>query len=51
MYTLEEFKEKISEQVDEVTLLEILELTSADLVENFEDEIRQKWNQLMELID
>jgi len=41
MVTLEELKDKLK-QLDEVTLMETLEITSEDLVERFVDRIEQK---------
>lgn len=41
MITLEELKEKLM-QLDEVTLLEALELTSEDIVNRFSDLIESK---------
>ena len=41
MFTLEDMKDKLK-QLDEVTLMETLEITSEDLVERFVDRIEQK---------
>jgi len=41
MFTLEDIKDKLK-QLDEVTLMEVLEVTSEDLVERFLDRIEQK---------
>jgi len=49
--TLEELKEKLAERVDEVTLLELLGITSYDLVERFEDVIEDKFEKLEKEID
>jgi hypothetical protein len=54
MLTLTELKEKIVEQVDEVDLLELLNLTTEDLVNAFEDRIEdnmEKIEQDLELPD
>lgn len=48
--TLEDLKEKLMRE-DEVTLLEILEINSEDLVERFDDKIELKWDQLIEEYD
>ena len=48
--TLEELKEKLAERVDEVTLLDLLAITSYDLVERFEDIIEDKYDKLMKEI-
>lgn len=46
MITLEELKERIKEQVDETTLLEILNITVDELVERFEDKIDDRFDAL-----
>ena len=45
MFTLEDIKDKLK-QLDEVTLLETLEITSDDLVERFVDRIEQQQDTL-----
>lgn len=40
--TYNELLEYLAEQVDEITLLESLEITSQDIVDRFEDKIREK---------
>lgn len=45
--TLEELKEKLVEVVDETLLLEILNITSSDLVERFEDKIDDQFDRLV----
>lgn len=49
--TLEELKEKVKEQINEVDLLEILEVTSEDLVDRFDDIIEEKYDILLEIVD
>ena len=49
--TLEELKEKLAEQIDEITLLDMLGITSYDLVERFEDIIEDKFDKLEREID
>jgi hypothetical protein len=44
--TFEELKEKL-QRVDEVTLLELLNIHSDDIIERFEDYIEDKQEQLM----
>ena len=44
--TFEELKEKL-QRVDEVTLLELLEIRSDDIVERFEDYIEEQQDKLM----
>jgi hypothetical protein len=48
--TFEELKEKLK-QVDEVTLLEVLDIHSDDLVERFEDYIEEQQDKLMREIE
>jgi len=42
MYTFEEIKEELL-LLDEVTLLELLQITSEDLVDNFDDKILENY--------
>ena len=49
--TLEELKEKVKEQINEIDLLEILEVTSEDLVDRFDDIIEEKYDILLEIVD
>lgn len=44
--TLEELKERLAQQVDEVTLLELLDISAEDIVERFSDEIEEKFDKL-----
>ena len=44
--TLEELKERLAEQVDEQTLLELLNINSFQLVEAFSDLIEDKYDEL-----
>ena len=46
--TLQELKEKISHECDEVTILELLEIDGEMLVERFEDEIQNRYDRLLE---
>ena len=48
--TFEELKEKL-QNVDEVTLLELLEIRSDDIVERFEDFIEEQQEKLMREIE
>ena len=48
--TFEELKEKL-QNVDEVTLLELLEIRSDDIVERFEDFIEEQQDKLMREIE
>jgi hypothetical protein len=51
MLTLNEFKEKIIEQVPEVDLIDILNLTTQDLVRAFSDEIEEKYDAIIKLLE
>jgi hypothetical protein len=42
--TIPELKEKIIEQIDEVTLIDLLNLTTEDLVNAFIDKIEDKYD-------
>ena len=44
-FTFEELCDKLKE-VDEISLMEVLEISSEDLVERFEDKIEIKINQI-----
>lgn len=48
--TFEELKEKL-QRVDEVTLLELLEIRSDDIVDRFEDYIEEQQDKLMRDIE
>lgn len=48
--TFEELKEKL-QRVDEVTLLELLEICSDDIVDRFEDFIEEQQEKLMREIE
>ena len=48
--TLPEICERLK-QLDEVTLLELLEITSADLVDKFADVIEERADQLQQQVD
>ena len=48
--TFEELKEKL-QSVDEVTLLELLEIRSDDIVDRFEDFIEEQQDKLMREIE
>lgn len=48
--TFVELKEKLK-QLDEVTLMELLEISSEDLVERFADSIEDRYDSLLEKVD
>jgi|TARA_R110002126_G_scaffold64471_1_gene165093 hypothetical protein len=50
MFTLEELKEKLK-QLDEITILETLEITSDDLIEKFVERIEQQQDTLEKEVD
>ena len=47
MITLTELREKIAENCDEITILELLEINSYDLVEAFSDKIDERFDKLV----
>jgi hypothetical protein len=49
--TLEELKERLAERLDEITLLELLNITSYDLVERFSDLIEDNYDKLQKEIN
>lgn len=51
MLTLPELKEKIVQQVDEVDIIDLLGLTTEDIVNAFEDKIEDKWDQIVEELE
>lgn len=51
MLTLTELKEKIAENYDEITILELLEINSFDLVEAFLEKIESKYDKLVQEFD
>ena len=51
MLTISEIKQKIKEQVAEVDLLDILNLTTDDLVEAFQDKIEDNYDVFIKLLD
>jgi hypothetical protein len=51
MLTIEELKEKIVEQVDEVDIIDLLGLTTQDIVEAFDDIIEEKIQVILKELD
>ncbi len=49
--TLEELKEKLAEQHDPDTLIELLNLTSEEIVEAFTDKISDNYDKLIEEVE
>lgn len=48
--TLQEMMERLS-QLDELTILELLDITSEELVEFLADQVIEKYDQLLEYFD
>lgn len=48
--TIEELKEKLT-RLDEITLIELLDLNSYDIVETYEDVIITNYNKFKEALD
>lgn len=54
MLTINELKERLANEIDEVTLMEAMEITSDDLVERFTDIIERyfpKFNALVQEVE
>jgi len=49
--TLPELKQKLIEMYDEVSLLEILQISAEDIVERFDDRIEEKYDDLIEELE
>lgn len=49
--TLHDLKQKLSHALNEIELLEVLEITTEDLVERFEDLILEKFEYLAEELE
>lgn len=48
---LSELKQRLAQEFDEVTLLEILDIKSEDIVEAFSDLIEEKYDELIGKVD
>jgi hypothetical protein len=46
--TISELKERMLQEYDEVTLLEILDVSAKDIVEAFHDKIEDRFDQLLQ---
>jgi hypothetical protein len=46
MITLIELREKIADNYDEITILELLDITAEELVEAFSDKIEERFEKL-----
>lgn len=51
MLTIEELKQKISEQVPEVDFIDMLEISTEDLVEAFIDKVIEKYDKFEDLLE
>lgn len=49
--TLEELKEKLADQLDEVTLIDLLGVDTYDIVEAFHDLIEEKYSKLLKEVE
>lgn len=49
--TLVELKQRLADEFDEVTLLEILDIKADEIVERFDDKIEAKFNKLVNDLD
>ena len=49
--TLDELNERLAERVDEITLMEILNINSYDLIAMFGDRVEDKLDELLEEFD
>lgn len=51
MLTLQELKDKMAENLSEIDVMELLELTTEDLVERFSDKIEEKYEQIINQLE
>lgn len=51
MLTLQELKDKMVENLSEIDVMELLELTTEDLVERFSDKIEDKYEQILNQLE
>jgi hypothetical protein len=51
MLTIKELKEKIIEQIDEVDIIDLLGLTTQDIVNAFQDKIEDKYDEIIEQLE
>lgn len=51
MLTIEELKQKISERVPEVDFIDMLEISTEDLVEAFIDKVIEKYDKFEDLLE
>jgi len=49
--TVEELKTLLKQQVDEISLLEVLEISAEDIVDRFEDKIEERYDRLVREFD
>lgn len=51
MLTIEELKEKIIDQIDEVDIIDLLGLTTEDIVNAFEDRVEDKQSKIIKELE
>lgn len=51
MLTLQELKDKMTENLSEIDVLELLEISTEDLVERFSDKIEDKYEQILNQLE
>ena len=51
MLTLQELKDKMVENLSEIDVLELLEISTEDLVERFSDKIEDKYEQILNQLE
>ena len=51
MLTLKELKEKMVDNLSEIDVLELLEISTEDLVERFSDKIEDKYEQILNQLE
>lgn len=49
--TIEELKGKLADQLDEITLIDLLGVDTYDIVEAFHDRIEEKYNNLIKEVE
>jgi hypothetical protein len=51
MLTLQELKDKMTENLSEIDVMELLEISTEDLVERFSDKIEDKYEQILNQLE
>lgn len=47
MLSIHELSEKLKQEVDEISLLEVLNISAEDIVERFQDRIEERYGRLV----